>query len=171
MTLRKLLPADVDAYRALKAAVIHAHPVAFTISLDEQRTAPDTQLLADIAPARKGFVMGAFEDDALIGVAGLRSEPRKQAAHRATLFGMAVHPARARKGIGRALVEAVAAEASSQDFLQLVLTFSEGNTAAEQLYRACGFVVFGREPRAVIVGGVDVTKIYMLRRLDASPPG
>jgi len=57
--------------------------------------------------------------------------------------------------------------ASIEGVRQVLLMYSEGNVAAERLYRSCGFVEFGREPRAVrMVDGRFVTKVHMIRLLD-----
>jgi GNAT superfamily N-acetyltransferase len=162
--IRKLNPTDVAAYRALRVEIIGAHPTAFTSSVAEEMAADDARFLADFGP--HAWVMGAFEGADLIGVAGLRAERKRQAAHKATLFGMAVRAAAHGKGVGRALVRAVIEEARRSGLKQLVLTYTEGNLPAERLYRACGFVEFGREPRAVIVNGIDIAKVHMIRMLD-----
>jgi GNAT superfamily N-acetyltransferase len=167
--IRKLNPSDLAAYRALRVEIIAAHPTAFTSSVEEEIAADDTRFLADLGP--HGCVIGAFDGGALdggvlIGVAGLRAERKRQAAHKATLFGMAVRAAAHGRGVGRALVRAVMEEARRMGLKQLILTYSEGNAPAERLYRACGFVAFGREPRAMIVDGADIAKIHMIRMLE-----
>lgn len=170
MLIRKLVAADVRAYRTLRVEVIRAAPTAFGSTAAEEEAAPDERFLADIAPPGTGCVIGAFDGTALIGVAGLRAESKRQVAHKGLLFGMAIRPAAQRRGVGRALVQAVLDEARRADLLQLVLAYSAGNLPAEQLYRACGFVEFGREPRAVIVDGVAITRVHMVRMLDDIRP-
>jgi GNAT superfamily N-acetyltransferase len=159
---------DLKAYRALRLHVIESSPSAFTSSVAEEKEARDDRLLADIAPTARGCVMGAFYDHVLVGVAGLRAEQKQQASHKGVPFGMAVRPRAQGRGVGRALVEAILREARELGLLQVVLTCSEGNAPAEHLYRSCGFMEFGREPRAVIVDDAHIVKVHMIRRLGGS---
>ena len=115
----------------------------------------------------------SFLDRKLVGTAGLTRGARPKERHKATLFGMAVAPEAVGRGIGGLLVDRLVAEARAvPGLLQVGLTVSEGNAAAERLYAARGFVVFGREPRGVIVDGVPVAKLHMVLMLDApASPG
>jgi GNAT superfamily N-acetyltransferase len=79
---------------------------------------------------------------------------------------MAVSSEHSRQGIGVALVEHLLGYARGIDGLaQVDLRFTEGNRAAERLYRSCGFVEWGREPDAVRVAGQSITKVHMTCRL------
>jgi ribosomal protein S18 acetylase RimI-like enzyme len=167
--VRRLKPEDLSAYRAVREAALTDSPMAFTSSAEEDRALPNSSFLHQIVPpdGRPDLVMGAFDRHGeLVGVAGLRTAPQRQAAHKGTLFGMAVLASASGRGVGRMLVEAVLAQARAAGLRQVVLTYSESNAAAEALYRRCGFVQFGREPRAVIVGDVEITKVHMIRDLE-----
>jgi RimJ/RimL family protein N-acetyltransferase len=168
--IRRLGANDVEAYRAFRLQAIRATPLAFTASFEEESTKPlSTMIDRLIAPGRPDdAVFGAFDSAGkLIGIAGLARDQRPQERHRATLFGMAVAPHAARHGVGRALVVRTLEHAASvRGLLQVQLRVSEGNAAAEHLYRSCGFEEWGRERRAVIVQGTAMTKIHMVRRLD-----
>ena len=171
VTIRRLGANDVEAYRALRLQAIRATPFAFTASFEEESTKPlSTMIDRLIAPGRPDdAVFGAFDDAGkLIGIAGLAVAQRPQERHSATLFGMAVAPHATRRGVGRALVVRTLEHAGSvHGLLQVQLRVSEGNAAAEHLYRSCGFEEWGREPRAIMVQGTAVTKIHMVRMLDA----
>jgi RimJ/RimL family protein N-acetyltransferase len=170
VTIRRLGANDVEAYRAFRLQAIRATPRAFTSSFEEESAKPLSAMIERlIAPGRPGdAVFGAFDDAGkLIGIAGLAVAQRAQERHSATLYGMAVAPHMARRGVGRALVMQVLEHAASvPGLLQVQLRVSEGNAVAEYLYRSCGFEEWGREQRAVIVQGTAVTKIHMVRRLD-----
>ena len=43
---------------------------------------------------------------------------------------------------------------------------TKGNEPAERLYRACGFAIYGAEPRATFVDGVYHDKLMMQLRID-----
>ena len=168
MTVRRLLPADAPAYRALMLEAYALHPDAFTSSVAERAALPlswwEGRLFA--SPASVERVFGAFDGAQLVGAAGLSFEPREKARHKSHLFGMYVAPAFRQHGFGRKIVNAVLDAARAHEGVQLIqLTVSEGNAAAQALYERCGFVSFGVEPMAVRVDGGFVAKVHMWRRL------
>lgn len=163
-SFRRLVPADAAAYRAFMLDAYARHPEGFTATVAERDSLPldwwiDRVSDAPDAPQR---IVGAFEDHHLVGVAGLRRAQRPKTRHKATLFGMAVHPSAQGRGVGRALVEAVLELARSTPGIALVqLTVSETNDRALGLYTACGFTIFGTEPVAIRVGDRFVGKVHM----------
>jgi ribosomal protein S18 acetylase RimI-like enzyme len=172
MHVRRLVPDDAPAYRALMLGAYSEHPDAFTSSAEERAAQPTDWWAWRLAPgeAVAQRVFGAFDGEALAGAAGWSRGERAKVAHRAELFGMAVAaPARAR-GAGRALVDAVVADARAAGALTLTLTVTDGNGAAERLYARCGFVRIGLEPMALRVGEAFVAKATMWRRLGADDP-
>ncbi len=77
---------------------------------------------------------------------------------------MAVAPHVAGHGIGKLLIQRVLKIAAAVDGLtQVVLTMSEGGLPADRLYGSCGFEVWGREPRAVIIDGRHIAKPHKVR--------
>ena len=166
--IRRLAPADATSYRALMLEAYTRHPAAFTSSADERGALPLQWWASrlDVAPDAATVVLGAFEEDRLVGAAGIGFETRAKARHKATLFGMMVAESSRGGGIGRALVEAALALARARDGVLVVnLTVTEGNTPAQALYERCGFVAFGVEPQAVAVGATFVAKTHMWRDL------
>lgn len=170
-TLRRLVPADAAAHRALMLAAYVEQPEAFTSTVAEREGLPLAWWAARVAEGEVpgGLVVGAFEGVRLIGAAGLAFETRERLRHKATLFGMVVTPGARGRGLGRALVGAVLEAARGRVGVRLVqLTVSAGNRAAESLYQRCGFVPFGTEPMATCVDGRFVTKLHLWRPLEAA---
>ena len=168
--VRRLVPDDAPAYRALMLEAYERHAEAFSSSAAERAVLPLDWWRARLAPGEDApqRVIGAWRGERLAGVAGLSFETREKLRHKATLFGMAVAEDFRRQGIGEALVQAVLAEAQAHPGTRLVqLTVSDGNRAARALYERCGFAVFGIEPRAVAVGGGYVAKCHMWLDLEA----
>jgi RimJ/RimL family protein N-acetyltransferase len=169
--VRRLIPADAPAYRALMLEAYERHPDAFTSSVEERAALPlawwEARVKDDAEPA--DVVFGAFRDGALAGVAGLSLEAREKARHKATLFGMYVPPAQRGGGVGAQLVRAALGHARSRPGVKVVqLTVTLGNAAAQALYERCGFVSFGVEPKAVAVHGAYVSKVHMWCDLEQS---
>lgn len=147
-----------------------AHPDAFTSSAAEREKLPmawwEARLSAE--PSAKQLVLGAFHSGELAGVVGLSFEQREKVRHKATLFGMYVHPRFRGQGIGRQLVLAALEQARERPGVKVAqLTVTEENGPAVALYESCGFVRFGVEPLAVAIRSGYVSKVHMWRRLDA----
>jgi len=167
--IRRLVPADVGAYRPLMLEAYDAHPDAFTSSVGERSALPLSWWASRLrdGPCASEMVIGVFARGTLVGVAGLAFESREKAKHKATLFGMYVPAARRNRGLGRRLVIEALADATDRPAARLVqLTVTDGNAAAEALYASCGFVRFGVEPFAVAVDNRFVAKAHMWRDLE-----
>ena len=106
VVIGRLVVDDAAAYRRLMLDGYRMHPDAFTATVDERGGLPLAWWEARIADE---FVVGAWDDGALVGVAGLVGESRPKTRHKATLFGMYVGAAHAGRGIGRRLVRDEAA--------------------------------------------------------------
>jgi ribosomal protein S18 acetylase RimI-like enzyme len=168
MSVRRLLPADAAAYRALMLEAYARHPDAFTSSADERAALPLAwwQARLDESPRAGQVVLGAFDGERLAGAAGVEFESRAKARHKAHLFGMYVAPDARAGGHGRQLVQGLLAVAAARDGVTLIqLTVTEGNAAAQSLYERCGFEVFGVEPFAVALDGRFLSKCHMWRLL------
>lgn len=169
MSIYRLTPSNTEGYRALMLEAYEAHPEAFTSNANERAALPLSwweSRLADREDNRE-IVFGAFEDNQLVGVAGLRREAREKVSHKATLFGMYVSPSFRGQGVGNELVRAVLKYARYQAGLIMVkLTVSESNLSARRLYEQNGFISFGVEPYAVRVGKNYVAKVHMWYHLE-----
>lgn len=173
ISIRRLTHDDADTYRAFALKALQDTPSAFIVTYDEYLSKPIGWVKERISSPQQphSFILGAFDHEAseMVGMVGLDVLPRAQERHKAFLYGMAVSPSCRGRGIGRALVEHTLAEAASvQGVRQVLLMYSEGNASAERLYRSCGFVEFGREPRAMLmVDGRAVNKVHMIRMFDS----
>ena len=165
MEVRRLAVKDAPEYRAQRLRAFRDHPEAFTTSYEELEQQPlsDTEKRFG-APHLKFW--GAFDDKGVLcGYVGLDRETRTKCLHKATLIGMYVAPEQAGRGVGRALVEALLADARASGLELVVLTVTEGNSRAAKLYERCGFRSFGVEPRAIKVDGKAYAKNHMYLEL------
>ncbi len=149
MTIRPLEPGDIAAFHALRLRALREHPEAFGQHADEMGTVEEFAARQRSNP--HGFVLGAFEDDALVGTVGVNREAACKVRHRAFIWGMYVRPESAGRGVGRALVERALAEVrATMPGVELVtLKVVTRNERAGALYRSMGFEVYGVEPRAI----------------------
>lgn len=161
--LRRLGADDVALYRDFRIAALRATPSAFTSSWDEEAARP---LPWSLQRLETNFILGAFDGQVLCGTAGLSVSARVQERHKALLFGMAVPATHGKRGIGRRLVDDLLVRAAAMPHVrQVTLSVTAGNAAAERLYAACGFTIYGREPRAVFIEGEFFDKLLMVRML------
>ena len=123
MTLRLAEAADADALHAL-------HGLAF----DAPWPAAEIERLMRIMG---GFALLA-EESALQGFVLVRT-----VADEAEILTLAVAPAFRRQGVGRALVEAAAQQASQRGARRFFLEVAEDNPAAIALYEETGFQAVG----------------------------
>jgi RimJ/RimL family protein N-acetyltransferase len=168
MDIRRLTPADAREYRALRIRALWEFPEAFTSSYEEDEKKPDEVWEVRLAGEHTMF-WGAYEAGTLCGMVGLERERRAKNRHKGTVVGMYVSQEYFGTGMGRALIDALLAEARRAGLELLVLTVTEGNAVATKFYEAAGFRSFGIEPHAIKVDGRYFGKNHMYLDLTASP--
>ena len=160
MTVRQARPEDEPGLRDIDAAtwttgVSPAPPPSVDAAFFGERIAP-----ADVLVAEAGCVVA--------GYAALGSSPRLASrSHVLEIRGLAVHPARQRRGVGRRLVEACIEHARSRGARKLSLRVLGGNAAARRLYESCGFTVEGVLREEFFLGGRYVDDVLMACMLAA----
>jgi len=163
VTIRRLVPADLAAYKALRDHMLAAHPESFTSDPAPER-APESYLsrLGLQCPEGGEFTLGAWQFGRLVGAVSCERDARTKVRHIGHIIGMMVRAETRGLGIGRALLEACIAQARAADGLvMLTLTVTAGNAAAVHLYERAGFVRYGRLPRAILVDGAYHDKDQM----------
>lgn len=165
ITLRKLTPSDVPAYRELRLLGLQESPTAFGSSHEQESVEPPEFFAGRIENTADRMVLGAFGGDRLIGTIGFVRDGGVKTRHRGAIWGMYVHPDWRGKGVGRILIEALLAELDSLPDLRWVrLSVTVGNDAAQRLYESLGFSVYGEEPEVLLVDGVYYGERHMSRR-------
>jgi ribosomal protein S18 acetylase RimI-like enzyme len=165
--IRALAPDDAEAYSRLRLESLESDPEAFGTSDVEHRRLSIETIRARIAPDPENkFVIGAFVDGQLVGSVGLVRETNIKERHKARLWGVYVKANVRGQGLGRRLLtELLHRAARIEGVEQIVLAVAAPQAAAIALYRSLGFVSFGREPRALKLGGRYVDEEYMILRL------
>jgi ribosomal protein S18 acetylase RimI-like enzyme len=162
-TIRVLTEDDAGAFYRLRLRAVREEITAFITTAGEFRRQPPQQLAQSLAPTSDHVILGAFEGEQLVGMVGLARKSRVKLRHKADIWGMYVAPGARSQGVGRALMQAAIARARSMHGVeQILLSVVETQTTAQHLYIALGFVVYGREPRAVKVGDRYLAEDLML---------
>jgi ribosomal protein S18 acetylase RimI-like enzyme len=169
--IRLLQEDDWAAFQQLRLLATVESPLAIWPTREEEARRTQAEVRARIAPTAWQTVFGAFAGTDLVAIAGLRREPLAQVAHKATLWGVYVHPAHRRGGLARRLLGAACAHARAQRVLQVHLSVNAGNQRALGLYESLGFTAYGREPRTLRIKDAFHDEILMALALDDGDPG
>ncbi len=167
MNFRVLNPEDAAAYWSVRLEALEREQEAFGKDPEEFRmlSVEDmAQRLRDMG--RDSFCMGAFDGDALVGIATFIRETRVKERHKAHVYGVYVKAGYRGRAVGRGLVQIVLDRARSQEGLdQVLLAVATTNRAAFELYRSLGFETWGTEPHALRIGDKFVDEHQMVLRL------
>jgi len=167
--IRRLAAGDLRAYKALRDTALTRHPEAFTSDAPAEglRRAEDYLPRLGLERSDGGhLLLGAFLGSDLVGAIGLERDARAKVRHIGHVVGMMVRDAVQRGGIGRALLDALVAEARHGAGLEmLTLTVTDGNAPAVRLYERAGFERYGTLPNAIKIDGRYHAKIQMVKFL------
>ncbi|MGE0597042.1 MAG: N-acetyltransferase family protein [Hyphomonadaceae bacterium] len=159
ITVRKLTPDDLTAYRALhREALGEPGSLGFVQNLEEDARVPDAEVAAMLA---RGEAWGAFKDGALVAKLTIDVLPFAVLAHTRWIHAMYASPAARGTGAARALVEAAIADARAVGALRIMLWVNAENPRARGFYGALGFREAGRIPEGLNIGGRWMDDIMM----------
>jgi GNAT superfamily N-acetyltransferase len=163
MHITLLKPSDARQYRKLMLQAYELAADAFTSTVAEREAEPESFWIRRITdPKGMSAAFGAFEGLELIGTVALEFSAKPKTKHKALLIGMYVSPEARGTGAGRALLKAaIDYTRTKEGTLQLKLTVTQGNTAAESLYTSAGFESFGIEPMAILTPEGYKAKLHM----------
>ncbi|MFN8595425.1 MAG: GNAT family N-acetyltransferase [Anaerolineae bacterium] len=164
MIIRLLTETDASAFRAIRLRALREEPTAFTSSYEEFSQRPLDKIAARFrSDPTEEFMLGAFDDDRLVGIVGYYRDGAKKQRHRGNIISMYVTPEVRGRGVGKALLlNAIERVREIPGVDQLLLGVMVSQHAAQQLYATVGFVVFGREPRALKVGDQYYDEEFMI---------
>ena len=172
MNIRNLGPDDATAYQHLRLRGLAEEPASFASSYEEESPRTRADWESRLQAGLDGAVLGAFEQDELLGIVGVQREAMRKLMHKAWIWGLYVRPESRRRGSGRALLAAAIRYARSMpDLLQLNLGVDACNLAAQQLYRAFGFQAWGHERGFMRIDGELRDEITMALVIAASQGG
>lgn len=165
--IRRLKPADVAAFRALRIEAMTAEPESFGTDLVEERAKTVETSAATLAATA---VFGAFVEGDLVAMAGFARHKPLRERHKGTVWSMYVRSAARGHGLGGRLLDQVIAHARGEvEVLQLVVVST--NTPAVTLYESRGFQRWALEPFALKLGpGRYTTDAYYWLPLTPGDP-
>lgn len=167
LDLRLLTAEDADAYVALRHEMLADTPWSFLATVEDDVACDPEGLRARIAEDQND-IAGAFDADtgALLAVAGVYRMQRSKVSHRAGIWGVYTTPQARGRGAGRAVMALAIESARGWDGVSWIgLSVSDEAPAALGLYESLGFRLWGTEPVAMVVDGVDHAELHMALEL------
>ena len=169
MEIRYLNADDAGEWLRLRLEALKCDPEAFGASFEEYQSLSPEEVKRRLWSNSDAFVVGAFDEDLLVGMAGFYRDQGIKSRHKGHVWGVYVSSALRGKKLGRALMERLLERARTvRGVEQILISVTSTQTAAMRLYRSLGFEVFGREPRALKIGDRFIDEEHMIMRLDNS---
>jgi RimJ/RimL family protein N-acetyltransferase len=166
VTVHLLDPHDAEQFKALRLLAVDNCPTAIWPTREEEMARSIAEVADRIRSTPTQAVFGAFKNELLIGITGVRRETMCQVKHKATIWGVFVSPLYRGQGIAQTLLSAASTHAAKEwDVIQLMLCVNAENLAAKRLYVSHGFQKFGLEPRAMKVADRFYDEEYMCKQL------
>ncbi len=163
MNIQLLDQTHADRFQDIRLRGLAEQPTAFASSYEEERRRSPDEVAQRLSPTPGRFVLGAFDNETLVGVVGVLREQKIKRAHKAFLWGMYVDEAWRGRGIGRELLQhALDRSRAMPGLRQVYLGVIATNTSARELYLSLGFVEYGREPAYIVVDGESHDEILMV---------
>jgi ribosomal protein S18 acetylase RimI-like enzyme len=163
MEIRLLNADDATEWWRLRLESLQRDPEAFSASAEDHQSLKQEDVRKRLSSdVQDFFVMGAFEDGRLTGMAGFHREQGIKTRHKGRVWGVYVTSKWRGKGVGRRLMQRVLDRgAAIEGIEQILISVATTQAAAISLYRSLGFEPFGREPRALKIGDRLIDEDYM----------
>jgi len=165
LTFRRLTPADAAEFHALRQEGFRLHEREFRFAPEDEAHLATADVAARLA---RDFVVGAFDGETLVGVAGLGCLSGAKTKHKALLWGMYLRERYRGDGGADALMAALMAHARA-NYEIVTLTVMRDNGGAMRFYERWGFTIYGVEPASVkTADGLYLDEALMALRLASS---
>ena len=151
--IRLLTADDAASYQPLRLRALQEHPEAFGASYEDERQRSLAVVAERLEATPDSFMLGAWDQQRMVGLVGLYRSPGVKVRHRAGVGGMYVAAEARGQGIGSALMKRLLEHAPTMPHLdEIILAVTVGNVTARALYLATGFTPTYIEQRYIKVG-------------------
>jgi L-amino acid N-acyltransferase YncA len=136
MKLRFLETPDMPAFRELRLEGLKNHPTSYMHIHDEEKQRPDAYHEGMITQNR---VIGAFDDNALVGFAFMSPFGAIKQRHKCQLWGAYVKPEYRDHGIGKDMRLALFEHAKTLGMTHCLSSIVDGNPASLAMHEGVGY--------------------------------
>jgi RimJ/RimL family protein N-acetyltransferase len=165
--VRRLAVDDIPAMQALRREALTSEPLAFGATVEDDLALDTAHARRSLADPTTAAIFAAFAAHAPVAMVGLVRMPREKIKHRALVWGMFVQPAYRGHGVGAGVLGAALDHAHGWvGVRQVHLSVTSASPGARRLYERAGFVVWGREPRALGWDGTFVDEYHLVLELE-----
>lgn len=166
--IRAANPTDATRYRELRLEALLDSPTAFSADYQINLRQPTSFWEGRLTSDEHGVMFLAEQENALIGMTGIRAGESPKTKHGAYVWGVYIRPAWRGLHIAGALIEICADWARERQLVILKLGVMANNEPAIRCYERCGFSIYGTEPRALFYEGQYYDEFLMYCSLDDS---
>jgi RimJ/RimL family protein N-acetyltransferase len=167
--VRRLAVDEVAAMQALRREALASEPLAFGATAEDDLALDTAHAERSLGDPATAAIFAAFVSGAPVAMVGVVRLTREKVEHRALVWGMFVQPAHRGHGVGALVLEAAVNHARGWSGVRQVhLSVTAASPAARRLYERAGFVVWGREPRALGWQGTFIDEYHLV--LELAPP-
>ncbi len=160
--IRDAAISDAALFRELRLEALENHPTAFGSDYTEHTLKPAKFWEERLSVNEdEQAIFFAEQNRQLIGMAGIHRSLSKKNLHSAKVFGVYVKPNWRGRRISQLLVKACLDWAKQKSITIVKLSVVTSNLSAIHSYEQCGFVIYGKEPKALFVDGIYYDEYLM----------
>ena len=160
--IRQAAPADVNSFRDLRLEALKGHPSAFGQDYDENILRPQSywEKAVTINSEEQALSFAEYKGQ-LIGMTGIYRNLSKKILHSAGIWGVYVTPEWRGRHISQALIRSCLDWARQKQVVIVKLGVVTDNQSAIQCYKSCGFIIYGKESKALCLNGIYYDEYLM----------
>ncbi|WP_207940561.1 hypothetical protein DOK78_001931 [Enterococcus sp. DIV2402] len=153
ITVRKLDLNDLSQFIDLRLKVLKEVPEAFASAYQKECDLQEEVFANRLKITDNQFTIGALDNNDLSCVAAFFRETREKSKHKGNVVAVYCLPEYRKKKIATIVMETLITEVRKiPDLIVLNLSVVSENNRAKQFYEKLGFVVYGKEPKALFDG-------------------
>ncbi len=164
MDIRLLTEHDAEAWWNLRLLGLTTDPVSFAESADEHRRKSIDDVRTFFRSCTpENFVVGGFENNQLVAMAGFYRERHDKFRHKGTIWSVYVREESRGKGMAKALLSDIIQRVRLIEGMeQINLIVSATQPVAKRVYTSIGFKHYGTEPKSLKIGNTYIDDELMV---------
>jgi RimJ/RimL family protein N-acetyltransferase len=160
---------DIASFRDLRLEALRNHPTAFGQDYNEIVLRPQTYWETTLTiNSEEQALFFAEQNRQLIGMTGISRRMSKKSLHSAGIWGVYVKPEWRGYHISESLIQPCLGWAKQQNVVIVKLAVVTNNLSAIRCYERCGFIIYGKEPKALYHDGTYYDKYLMAIEINSS---